>query len=212
MTHSCMIWLPPVWHDSFRYLSETRLIHMWHDSFTYEMTSLGATWLIYMLHDSVMISYETWLIYAWHDSFTRDMTHPCVTWYHRLIHTAHASLRCQPKSSARVDFLCVFLPLLFSNIQLLAYLHPSFFFLAWLLKKDACICLLFCHTQNSHQMMTRGLSLRENGKKQKLFWVLSPRPGPDGPNASGWYRRLHEPISPLSLLNCDQLWQLFSRG
>jgi len=31
-------------------------------------------------------------------------------------------------------------------------------------------------------------------------------------NASGWYRRLREPISPLSLLNCDQLWQLFSRG
>jgi len=42
--------------------------------------------------------------------------------------------------------------------------------------------------------------------------VLSPRPGPDGPNASGWYRRLREPISSSSLLNCDQLWQLFSRG
>jgi len=39
-----------------------------------------------------------------------------------------------------------------------------------------------------------------------------PRPGPDGPNASGWYRRLREPISPLSLFNCDQLWQLFSRS
>ena len=49
-------------------------------------------------------------------------------------------------------------------------------------------------------------------KKNKSFLVLSPRPGPDGPNASGWYRRLHEPISPLSLLNCDQLWQLFFRG
>jgi len=54
----------------------------------------------------------------------------------------------------------------------------------------------------------------EKGKKQKLFLflVLSPRPGPDGSNASGWYRRLREPISPLSLLKCDQLWQLFSRG
>jgi len=51
----------------------------------------------------------------------------------------------------------------------------------------------------------RGWALREKGKKQKLFLVLSPRPGPDGPNASGWYRRLCEPISPLSLLNCDQL-------
>ena len=51
----------------------------------------------------------------------------------------------------------------------------------------------------------RGWSLRKKGKKQKLFLVLSPRPGPDGPNASGWYTRLREPISPLSLLNCDQL-------
>jgi len=41
---------------------------------------------------------------------------------------------------------------------------------------------------------------------------IGPRPGPDGPNASGWYRRLREPISPLSLVNSDQLWQLFSRG
>ena len=29
--------------------------------------------------------------------------------------------------------------------------------------------------------------------------------------AWGWYGRLHEPISPLSLLNSNQLWQLFSR-
>ena len=52
---------------------------------------------------------------------------------------------------------------------------------------------------------------KKKGKKPKLFLVLSPRPGPDGPNASGWYRRLHEPILPLLLLNCDQLWRLFSR-
>jgi len=36
-----------------------------------------------------------------------------------------------------------------------------------------------------------GLSPKE---KKILFLVLSPRPGPDGPNASGWYRRLREPI------------------
>ena len=58
----------------------------------------------------------------------------------------------------------------------------------------------------------RGWSLRKKGKKSKLFLVLSPRPWPDCPKASGWYRRLREPISPLSLLKCDQLWQLFSRG
>jgi len=58
----------------------------------------------------------------------------------------------------------------------------------------------------------RGWALRKKGKKQKSFLVLSPRPGPDGPNVSVWYRRLREPILSLSLLYCDQLWQLFSRG
>jgi len=57
----------------------------------------------------------------------------------------------------------------------------------------------------------REWSPRKKGKKQKLFLVLSPRPGQAGQNTSGWYRRLREPISPLSLLNCDQLWKLFSR-
>ena len=96
-----------------------------------------------MRHDSFMHdtthSRMTWPTHAWHDSFV------C----HWLIHTAHASLRCHPKSGAPVDFLCVFHPLLISNIQLHACLHPSFFFSAWLLDKDACICLLFCQTQNS---------------------------------------------------------------
>ena len=44
---------------------------------------------------------------------------------------------------------------------------------------------------------------RKKRKKQKLFLVLNPRPGPDGPNASYWYRRLRERISPLSLLIGD---------
>jgi len=50
-----------------------------------------------------------------------------------------------------------------------------------------------------------GMITEEKRKKQKSFLVLSSRPGQDGPNASGWYRRLREPISPLLLLNCDQL-------
>ena len=41
--------------------------------------------------------------------------------------------------------------------------------------------------------------------------VLIPRPGQDGPNQSGWYRRLREPILPFSMFNSVQLWQLFSR-
>ena len=46
------------------------------------------------------------------------------------------------------------------------------------------------------------------GKKEKntkLLLVLSPRPGPDGSNASGWYRRLREPILPFSMFNSVQL-------
>jgi len=58
----------------------------------------------------------------------------------------------------------------------------------------------------------RGWSLREKGKKNKLILVLSPRPGPDVPNASGWYRRLRELISPFSMFNSVQLSQLFSCG
>jgi len=55
------------------------------------------------------------------------------------------------------------------------------------------------------------------GKKEKnkkifpFFLVPNPRPGPDDPRASGWYWRLHELISLLSLLNSDQVCQLFSR-
>ena len=51
----------------------------------------------------------------------------------------------------------------------------------------------------------RGWSLWKKGKKQKLFLALNPRPGPDGPNASGWYRRFREPISPFSMFNSVQL-------
>jgi len=43
----------------------------------------------------------------------------------------------------------------------------------------------------------RGWEMRKKGKKQKLFLVLSPRPGPDhvsAPNVSDWYRLLREPM------------------
>jgi len=53
--------------------------------------------------------------------------------------------------------------------------------------------------------------MKKGEKNDFFFWVPNPRPGPDGPLVSGWYERLHELISPLSLLNSDQLRQLFSR-
>jgi len=45
----------------------------------------------------------------------------------------------------------------------------------------------------------RGWKLSKQGKKE--FWEPNPRPGPDGPNASGWYGRLCGPISPLSVIH-----------
>ena len=55
---------------------------------------------------------------------------------------------------------------------------------------------------------------QKRGKKKCFcfFLLLNPRPGPDGPRASGWYGRLRELISPFSVLNSDQPWQLFSLG
>ena len=68
-----------------------------------------------------------------------------------------------------------------------------------------------------------GMGAKEKRKKTKIIpgniksvrtnenenLVLSPRPGLDCPNASGWYKRLREPISPSSLVNCDQLSERF---
>jgi len=55
------------------------------------------------------------------------------------------------------------------------------------------------------KVQSREWSLRKKGKKQKFFLVLSPRPGPDVPDASGFHRRLREPISPFSMFNSVQL-------
>ena len=42
--------------------------------------------------------------------------------------------------------------------------------------------------------------------KQKVNFVLKlqPRPGPNGPNASGWCGRTRGPISPLLVIKCNQ--------
>jgi len=56
-----------------------------------------------------------------------------------------------------------------------------------------------------HTTLSRGWRLRK--KKEIFFFGTQPKkkhPGPDGPNASGWYGRLREPISPLYIDN--QVW------
>jgi len=70
----------------------------------------------------------------------------------------------------------------------------------WVLRKKMCRKQDFSQVKMRHR---EEMDAEGKWKKTKLFLVLSPRPGPDGPNTSGWYRRLREPISPLSLLNCD---------
>ena len=60
--------------------------------------------------------------------------------------------------------------------------------------------------------MKKGMGAEEKGTKQidfSFFLVPNPRPVPDGPRASVCYGRLRELNSPLSVINCDQLLQLF---
>jgi len=50
----------------------------------------------------------------------------------------------------------------------------------------------------------RGVKYEQTRKNTTRFLV--PRPGQGGPNASGWYGRLREPISQLLVIKSYQLW------
>jgi len=52
-----------------------------------------------------------------------------------------------------------------------------------------------------------GMGAEEKRGKKKLLLVLSPRPGPDGPNASGWYRQLR---TVLDVQHCSTITPIFS--
>ena len=60
----------------------------------------------------------------------------------------------------------------------------------------------FCDTRAKRWIWGGNGSEAKNGKNKMIF-----RPGPNGPNASGWYGRLRGPILTLSVTNCDQLWK-----
>ena len=51
------------------------------------------------------------------------------------------------------------------------------------------------------------LKTGQKNTRIKKFLVPNPRPGLDGPNASGWYGRIRGPILTLSVIICDQFWQ-----
>jgi len=95
-THSRMIWLAPLRHDSIMYSYETWLIHMWHDSFIWDMTRSYVTWLIHSFICDMTHSHVTSLIHMLHNSFTYDTTPSCAT---RFIHvficnTIHSCVTC----------------------------------------------------------------------------------------------------------------------
>jgi len=51
---------------------------------------------------------------------------------------------------------------------------------------------------------------QKGGKNKKSLWYPTQkqtRPGPDGPNASGWYKRLRGLILPLSVSTSVQQQQ-----
>jgi len=97
ITHSCVTWLTYTWHDFLWDMTHsyvTWLIHLWYDSFMCGMTDSCVTWLIHVWYDFIWDmthSYVTWLIHMWHDSFICGMTHSCVIW---LIHMRHDTFMC----------------------------------------------------------------------------------------------------------------------
>jgi len=61
----------------------------------------------------------------------------------------------------------------------------------------------------SKQRLTRteGMEAEQKRGKTKRVLVPNPRPGLDGPNAPGWYWQLRGPLSLVSVMNSDWLWQ-----
>ena len=74
MTHSCVLWLVHMWHDSY----VTCFIHMWH-VILITRTAMPMDHAERPLMSDMTHAYVTWLIHASHDSFICNMAHPYVT-------------------------------------------------------------------------------------------------------------------------------------
>jgi len=118
MTHFCMTWLIPVWHDSFTYVAswcaspfglrhesficDTTHVQVWHDS------------LLYVTCWRAFLFGETWLLQVWHDSSTCAMTHL------RIFTLCCASLFCVRHAS----FIC-------DTTHLQVWYDPSIYAACW---------------------------------------------------------------------------------
>ena len=64
---------------------------------------------------------------------------------------------------------------------------------------------VFSEGSSLHEGTGEGMEAKQQNRDKRFFGTQPKKNGPDGPNASRWYGQLRGPISPLLVLNSDQL-------